>query len=77
MMCSPAGFIIKFGDVVCLGVTATFLLISILARFVLVISDALLAALRIFFELIGALPPRLPHIALTARLLPTPVPTRR
>lgn len=77
---SPKGFVFRFGDVVCLGVAATFLLISILARSAAVISDTLLAASRVVFDLIEALP-GLPHIALTARLLlapaPAPAATRR
>ncbi len=71
---SRRGFSVSVAHVPRLDDAATFLLISLLARVAAVISDFLLAASRVFFELIEALPPGLPHIALTARLLPAPAP---
>ena len=70
-------FSVSVAHVPRLDSSGMLLLISILASFATVVSHALLAASRIFFESIEALPPRLPHIALAARLLPTPAATRR
>lgn len=70
------GFTVSVIHVPRLDSAATLLLISLLARVAAVIFDTQIALVRAFFELVEALPPRLPHVALTSRLLPTPAATR-